>query len=337
VGILRDIMRQLGGDPAYAARVAHRISSGDLTSPINTRHDDSTSLLAAMKGMQESLNKVISNVRETANRLHDDASQLSVAAAQVANGSGQQSEAAASTAAAIEEMTVSIRHVAASADDARSMADEAGRLSNDSQAVVQGAVVEINKIADSFHHSSDLILNLGEQSNQISAIVNVIKEIADQTNLLALNAAIEAARAGEQGRGFAVVADEVRKLAERTTVSTQEIATMIQAIQSGTQSAMSGMTAGDTQVGEGVRMAAIAGESMSHIDSSSRKVLGAVAEISSALHEQSSASDLISQNIEKIAQMSEESNAAVKGLNHAAEHVEAMSDELKSLVTRFKV
>ncbi|MCX7175908.1 MAG: methyl-accepting chemotaxis protein, partial [Proteobacteria bacterium] len=243
----------------------------------------------------------------------------------------------ASTAAAVEEMTVSIQHLSSSSDDAHKTATEAGTLSIEGEGVVKNAIAEINKIAESFNRSSQLISNLSQQSDQISAIVNVIKEIADQTNLLALNAAIEAARAGEQGRGFAVVADEVRKLAERTSSSTQQIATTIGDIQNGTQNAMQGMTEGSSLVVEGVGMAAKAGDSMSLIQAGSRKVLDAVAEISSALHEQSAASNLIAQNVEKIAQMTEENSASIKEVNQAANHLEELSRKLNSLVGQFKV
>ncbi len=337
IAIMRDIIRQLGGEPSYAAGVTRDIAAGDLTTEIEIRPNDTTSLLAATKKMRDSLHQIIGEIREAANRVADDAAKLTVASNEVRLGSNLQSEAAASTSAAVEEMTVSIQHLSTSSDEARDTAIEAGTLSREGERTVHNAVAEINKIADSFSHSSRLISDLSNQSDQISAIVNVIKEIADQTNLLALNAAIEAARAGEQGRGFAVVADEVRKLAERTATSTQEIAAMISGIQNGTRIAMQGMSDGGAQVVEGVRMAAKAGDSMTHIEASSRKVLVAVAEISSALHEQSTASTLIAQNVEKIAQMTEENSASVIEVNHAAKHLEGLSGKLNSLVGRFKV
>ncbi len=262
---------------------------------------------------------------------------MSTTSHQVLAGSTQQSEATASMATAMDEMSLSIEHVATSATDARDMAVEAGELSTHGENAVNGAVVEINKIAESFNHSSALICSLSEQSNQISAIVNVIKEIADQTNLLALNAAIEAARAGEQGRGFAVVADEVRQLAERTAKSTQEIAGMIQAIQGGTQTTMEGMSEGRSKVEEGVRMAAKAGDSMTQIKGSSRKLLSTVAEISAELRTQSATSSLISRNVEQIAQMTEENNQAVREVSDAAGNLKELAASLDELVKKFKV
>ncbi|OIQ95518.1 methyl-accepting chemotaxis protein CtpH [mine drainage metagenome] len=337
IAIRSDLMGQLGGEPAYAAEVTRRIAAGDLTTVIEVRSGDDSSLLVAMKQMRESLHDAISQILAAANQLADDATKMNIASDQVSAGSDKQSEATSSMAAAMEEMAVSIQHVASSADDAHNMATEAGTLSSAGEGVVKNAVLEINKIADSFRHSSELISSLSEQSNKISTIVNVIKEIADQTNLLALNAAIEAARAGEQGRGFAVVADEVRKLAERTTSSTLEISEMIHAIQSGAQDAMQSMTEGGTQVGRGVGMAAKAGDSITHIEASSRNVLASVTEISSALQEQSSTSNLIAQNVEKIAQMTEENGATIKNVKLAADRLEQLSGKLKSLVARFRV
>lgn len=337
LAIRHDIIRQLGGDPAYAAEITQRIAKGDLRTTVQTKTGDNSSLLVQMRQMQESLRDVIGKIREAANRLRTDAELLAVTSKQVSNGSVEQSAAATSTAAAIEEMTVSIQHIASSSDAAKKVAEIAGQQSREGEGAVQEAVAEINQIATSFNHSSQLISNLSDQSGQISAIVHVIKEIADQTNLLALNAAIEAARAGEQGRGFAVVADEVRKLAERTTASTQEIASMIQSIQQSTDNAMQGMTDGGSRLDEGVRLAAKAGVSMTDIEASSRQVLASVAEIAEALHEQQSNSGLIAQNVEKIAQMTEENSAAVSRVDSAAANLDGLAGSLTSLVGHFKI
>ncbi|MBU1236330.1 MAG: methyl-accepting chemotaxis protein [Gammaproteobacteria bacterium] len=335
--ILRDVMRQLGGDPAYAAEMVKGIAQGDLATVIRTAPDDTTSLLAGMKQMQNALHDVIAQINEAAVKLGDASESLATTAQQVADGSSQQSDSASSIAASVEEMTVSINMVNDSAKTAHSLADEARQLSIDGAKHVKETVGEMNTIAGSVDSSTQVVRVLGEQSLKISGIVGVIREIADQTNLLALNAAIEAARAGEQGRGFAVVADEVRKLAEKTASSTQEISDMISEIQSGTQTAVRQMEAGSAQVETGVTVANATGEAMSSIENGAGKVLLAVDEISTALQEQAAASNQISHGVESIAQMTEENNAAVEAVSQAAKELRNLATALKTNVNRFRL
>ena len=335
--VIREILRRLGGEPLDMQAAAHRIADGDLTVHMAVADSDHASLAASIMSMQANLRNAITQSRAAAEEVADAARSLAASSQQVSASSNQQSEAAASMAAAVEQVTVSIAHVSDSAADARKLAQETGCLSTEGKDLVQGTIGEINKISQSVNRASGVIQTLGEQSSQISSIVNVIKEIADQTNLLALNAAIEAARAGEQGRGFAVVADEVRKLAERTAASTQEIATMIDAIQQGTQSAVREMAEGSDQVGEGVEKAASTGAAMDRIQTGTQSVLEAVEDISGALREQSSASSQIAGNVEKIAEMTEENSAAVAAVFDAANHLERLASDLKASVDRFRV
>ncbi|RIX45577.1 MAG: methyl-accepting chemotaxis protein [Rhodocyclales bacterium GT-UBC] len=332
----RNIIRTLGGDPAEATAVVRRIATGDLTGPISTAASDSDSLLANIRIMQDTLRNMIGTIIGNAAQVSTAADQLLNASEEVADRARQQSDAAASMAATVEEMAVSIDQVKENAAEARGISQEAGAISQEGASIIHGAATEMRRISDAVQASSVIVEDLGVQSTQITSIVNTIKEIADQTNLLALNAAIEAARAGEQGRGFAVVADEVRKLAERTSLSTTEIADMVGKIQGGTRSAVSSMQAGVEQVSNGVELANQAGESINRIRDGALRVTEVVNGISGAIAEQSMAGNQIAQQLETIAQMSEESALAVGHTATAARHLHALSASLHQTVAQFR-
>ncbi len=240
-------------------------------------------------------------------------------------------------AATVEQITVSIAHVSDGAREALRISRNSGELSEHGGEIIHRAAEEMRKIADTVRQTSVSIGNLGQQSTKISSIVKVIKEIADQTNLLALNAAIEAARAGEQGRGFAVVADEVRKLAERTTQSTQEVTQMIGTIQSASHAAVAGMDATIVQVDGGVALAQQAGDAINQIKTESGQVLKTVSNISTALEEQTRASNDIAAHIEKVAQMSGQNSKAAENSAGDANHLSKLADNMQTTVNRFKI
>jgi len=335
--VTRSVFRQLGGEPDYAAAVVKRIAAGDLVSPIDLPAGDTASLLAAMRSMQESLRVMLRRALDVANRVGGAAAEMAAISKQVSISSGQQAEATASMAASMEQMSTSIRLVSDNAGSAQAKASEAGALAADSARLVHDMIDDIHGIASSVSQSSQVVRVLGEDSEKISGIVNTIKEIADQTNLLALNAAIEAARAGEQGRGFAVVADEVRKLAEKTATSTQEIATMIASIQHGTRQAVQGMETGADQVEQGIGVAGQAGEAMGNVKDGANTVLAAIGEISRALREQSAASDEIARNVERIAAMTEQNTAGVAQVTSAASNLDQLAGDLKATIGYFRV
>ncbi len=331
------VLRPLGGEPSAASTAANRIAAGDLRTPIPVAPGDEDSLMAAMGKMQSGLIHIVRNIHQGADALNAASDNLVVMADIVSGGVAQQNDATSAIAATLEEITVSIRHVSDSATTVNAMATDAGKLSEHGNATVSAAVYDMQRSADSVNQSAAMVAKLSEGSRQISTIVNVIKEIADQTNLLALNAAIEAARAGEAGRGFAVVADEVRKLAERTASSTQEITTMITDIQSSTGQAISGIEDGACRVNDSVSKASEAGTSMARIHEATNAVVSAVNEISHSLREQSSASEVIARNVEQVAGMNEENTAAVRHVVADAQRLQQLAGQLKASVASFRV
>lgn len=332
--LTRSITEPLG----RAVGVANRVAGGDLTSRIeDISEDEIGNLMRALKAMNDNLRTLIGQARENSSSVSDAARNLSVASGQVANSSRSQSEAASSMAAAVEEMTVSVSQIADNASSAEKVSRESGVLSNEGSKVIGEMIAKMNEIAITVMESSTIMEELTRQSEEISDIVKLIKEVAEQTNLLALNAAIEAARAGEQGRGFAVVADEVRKLAERTAQSTLDISGVIEKVRSGIQGVMESMRAGVEKVHQGKIQASDTSEAISRINSGSQLVVGTVNDISASLREQSIANNEIANSVEKIAQMIEENNAAVEETAKTARDLEQLALNLMEVVARFKV
>jgi methyl-accepting chemotaxis protein len=267
-----------------------------------------------------------------------DSTVVSVAtsAQEVAQSSANQSSSSSSMAAAIEQMSVSIDTVSGSAVEAQTMATEAGKMSEQGNQIIKRTQNEMAAIAQIVSGASGVIKVLGEESQQITSVVNVIKDVADQTNLLALNAAIEAARAGEQGRGFAVVADEVRKLAERTAQSTVDISSMVDKIQVSAAEAVKEMGCVVSQVESGQGLAYEAGERMQSINEGAGIASGSITEISEALKEQSQVSHDLARHVESIAQMSEENNAAAEGVAENAKYLGRLAKDVNVALQAFR-
>ncbi|MDD3352302.1 methyl-accepting chemotaxis protein [Zoogloea sp.] len=324
---------------AEANRCASRIAGGDLT-PGQTRPrggDEIGQVLQSLEAMRADLAHTIGDIMTHSGRVTDSADILSTAARQVSISSEHQASATAAAAAAVEELTVSIDHVSGNAGEATSQAREAGHLASNSARDVDAATRSSIQVSEQVESTAGQIQTLSEQVQQIDKITVVIREVADQTNLLALNAAIEAARAGEQGRGFAVVADEVRKLAERTTSSVQEISTVISTIQQGATGAVSSMQSSRTLVGEVVATASQASASMDSIRQSASTVQQAIGSISDALGEQRGAATELARSVESIAQMSEENSAAVHSVAGTAERLVEVAGSLRTSVSRFRI
>jgi methyl-accepting chemotaxis protein len=312
-------------------------SSNDLTQRAAVSGKDEIAQAGeAFNLLMGGLQGIIRNVSESAGRVRRSAGQVAASTAQVSSGSQAQSEAAAAIAATMEQMTVRIDQVAEHASEAHTSSLENGSLSSKGSEVILQVVNDMRRIAETVNQSSVIIQDLGKQSDEIYTIVQVIKDIADQTNLLALNAAIEAARAGEQGRGFAVVADEVRKLAERTSQSTRVIAEIVGKIQEGTKNAVGSMETGVSQVNGGVELAGQAGEAINRISAGAQKVVHAASDISAAIKEQSVASTDVAKNVERVAQMSDENHAAIQEVASSAHSLENLAEELESAVKKFR-
>ncbi|HEY7986953.1 MAG TPA: HAMP domain-containing methyl-accepting chemotaxis protein [Methylophilaceae bacterium] len=315
-----------------------RIADGDLTGNVEVRGTNEIGqILKSTNAMKQKLATLVQEINAGVSGVFDSATQLATSSKQVASSSTTQTEATASVAAAVEELTTSIEQSSSNATEAERRAKQSQEMSAKGEIEVQQAAAEMSQIAESVSQTASQMAVLGEEAQKIGSIVDAIKDVADQTNLLALNAAIEAARAGEQGRGFAVVADEVRKLAERTGKSAQEITRMVNTIQEYTAKASSSMEQGSERVSEGVARANTAGNSMHDINNSSVVVLDSVGEISSALSEQKSASIDIAKNVERIAQITEENSLAVSNVSSAAAHLEVLANGLKRSASRFKL
>jgi methyl-accepting chemotaxis protein len=332
---IRSIVGPLDEMRAIIGRAAR---DNDFTGQITSHGKDEIGQTAAdFNHMMQTLRASLTQLRQDILRVDASTAELATAAEQAARASEQTSESASSMAASVEEMSVSITSVSENTRDALNIARDAGQRSDESGRVISNAVSEMGDIADKVRTVSETITELGRNSDRISSVVQVIKDVADQTNLLALNAAIEAARAGEAGRGFAVVADEVRKLAERTSNATGEITDMINAIQSSSHEAVEGMGSTVDSVEKGTREAREAGDAIVLIHNSAISVISVVNNINDAMAEQGAASQDIARRVETVAQASEESNASVQQVAATARTIFDLSAEMRNNVNRFRI
>ena len=301
------------------------------------RRDEIGETATAFNRLLEKLQENMRHILARANEVSTAANEMAVVSRQVARASEQQSEAASSMAASVEQMSVSINHVGDSANEANQCSNESGQLAADGEKLIGRTMVEVKAASVSATQAEHRIRALERESESISSVVAVIKEVADQTNLLALNAAIEAARAGEQGRGFAVVADEVRKLAERTAVSTGEITATIESMRQEAQRAVDSMQQVVQQIERSAQLSDEANQTMIKVGAGSQKAVSMVGEISSAMREQTQTSHSIALQIENVAQMSEEGSAAAKESAHSATVLQELSSDLKNVVSAYRI
>jgi methyl-accepting chemotaxis protein len=333
--LIRGINRSLSSIRLAVGRI-----EGDLDFTVHAEvigNDEISEVATALNRLLGKLRSSLSAIASSTGKVSEASAQLAMASSQVATASTHQSDSASAMAASVEEMTVSIAHVSDRSAEAHKISVESGHFAAEGVTVIDQTVTDINRIASSVNQTSERIRELETNSERISSIVSVIKEVAEQTNLLALNAAIEAARAGEQGRGFAVVADEVRKLAERTAASTKEISTMIDSIRHVSKEAVESMAEAVGLVGTGVERAGDASDAIKKISAGSVKAVVMVEEITSALREQSQASNTIASNVESIAQMAEESSAAAQNSSESARNLDQFAKEMASIVSAYRL
>jgi methyl-accepting chemotaxis protein len=320
------------------SRVLSAMATGDMTVRMHGQYKgDLLTIKGSINKVGTSLEEALLRVSEAAAATASASSEISSSTEEMAAGAQEQTSQAGEVASAVEEMARTILENSKNAGIASETAKNARQIAEAGGQAVNDTVKGMRRIADVVNKSASTVRELGKSSDQIGEIITVIDDIADQTNLLALNAAIEAARAGEQGRGFAVVADEVRKLAERTTKATKEIAGMIKKIQSDTVGAVESMDEGTREVEEGITLADKAGASLSKILNVIQQVTDMVTQIAAASEQQSSASEQISKNVEAISKVTGETAQGTQQIARAAEDLNRLTENLQQLVSQFKL
>ncbi len=337
LSIAHRLYKQLGIDPYFVQGIAKEIAKGQLQRDIQVEPSDNNSLIFAIKTMQSNLKEMIIQIIDIAEKIRIYSEQLMEVSQEITLSSNAQNQYSVTTASAMEEMTASIREISNNAELSAQQAAQAGVAANEGYVVVNDAAEEMKEIANVVAESTQIIGKLSDSSQHISEVVEVINQIANQTNLLALNAAIEAARAGEQGRGFAVVADEVRGLAERTSKSTQEVADIIEEIQNNSRDAVVSMEKGHNNVTEGVTKAEHAGESMNLIKNSTQTATDSINQISSAMAEQNTVVSNVAQDVEKISQLANDNSSSINNLCTTADELKKMASHLNLAVRQFKI
>ena len=332
------ISRTITVPVSILANQTKQVANGNLDVTFTSCSGDEIGQLScSFKTMTESLRTIISNVSDTSNQVAAAANQLTSTARQIATGSEEVAAQAATVATAGEEMSATSNDIALNCQMAAEGALRASQSAQNGASVVDATIAVMSQIAEKVQESAKTVESLGARSDQIGDIISTIEDIADQTNLLALNAAIEAARAGEQGRGFAVVADEVRALAERTTRATKEIGEMIKAIQNETKGAVAAMEQGVHQVEAGTTEAAKSGEALRDILDQVNDVSMQVNQIATAAEEQTATTNEISNNIHQITSVVGDTAGCAHEAAAAASQLNDNASELQRLVRQFKL
>lgn len=337
LGIVRSITRPLGGEPKYAAEAVHRVADGDMATPIELRAGDSDSLLASIANMQENLRTMIREMSNYADEVASAATELTQVNQETDKGIQQQRDQLSSAATAMNEMTATVEEVARNSQSAADGANNTSSEAHDGREVVTKTMTAMNTLSGQIGETADMMATLKQESDNVGTVLQVIEDVAEQTNLLALNAAIEAARAGEHGRGFAVVADEVRSLATRTKDSTNEIQSIIEQVQTSAGRAEQSMQQSREHATESVTQAEHADESLERITGAVANINEMIQQIASAAEEQSATAKEINENIHNITQVAEDNARSVVQSTEASESMSQLAEKLRQITHQFRL
>ncbi|WP_417068717.1 methyl-accepting chemotaxis protein [Niveibacterium terrae] len=333
--VVRAVIADIGGEPSHAVKVMKAVAAGDLSQTTGDTRSDS--LLGNLDQLVQSLRQMLAEIAAGADRVTQAAHEINTTSNSVASAAAQQTDSTQAMAAAMEELTVSVNHVSDNAAETERNASAAAELALAGQKDVTVAARQIGEMAVTVGGAASKVRSLSDNAQEVTRIAQAIKEIAGQTNLLALNAAIEAARAGEHGRGFAVVADEVRKLAARTEKATIEISGVVERIQTETLSAAEVMDAALPQADEARHTAVAAAEQLEKIAAASRSAQNLIRDVAASTREQSEASSTLARQVDLIAHQVEETGEGMGVAADAAFKLEETASALHSAVQRFKV
>ena len=332
------ITRQITTPLQETLEVVERVASGDLSRNLNVdRKDELGKLQARIQRMTVSLRELVGGIRDGVTQIASAAEKLSAVTEQTSAGVNSQKVETDQVATAMHEMTATVQEVARNAEEASEAAVTADRQARDGERVVNEAISQIERLASAVSNSSEAMGALKQESDKIGSVLDVIKSVAEQTNLLALNAAIEAARAGEAGRGFAVVADEVRSLAQRTQKSTEEIEALIVRLQSGTQQATTVMDSSRELSTSSVELTRRAGGSLENITKTVSAIQAMNQQIAAAAEEQSATAEEINRSIINVRDVSEQTSAASEETAASSVELARLGNHLQVLVSRFTV